>query len=415
MSCASFIDVATQYFSADPQRLYGPIAKALVTKVPYISVLKSGTFPASVSATLLSVAQGRPFMATSMANPVFANMLNLCGSCSLNVDANGSNQYSYVAQINQGTSDKICLNQGFSSFMGSLTAQLDAYQKGVVQLINSDTRWQIYSRCGIKAVVKAGQAPLSDLTGGEYQIDTPVPATQSTARLTFARLQAYNRYGRSTLGLEPFGEGQGAHSRLIASPDCLENLRTDLGAGAQTLSATLNPAYGNATLLGSLAAGGDKTAVDAIKSYMFEPLYRGIQFAEDPKPLRLNWNGAGYDPVNPDIAYSSTVGTVATVNPAWLAASHEVAFLFFDGSFERQVPAPWTGEGKARFARQMFGGEIQFMNHPDMTSNLFSDYGVMAYRIGRALRPLYPWAVFAIIYKRCQDASDTVTCTGVSG
>jgi hypothetical protein len=409
MACAPVpIDLATQLFSRDPQRLYGPIAKSLLTQVPYISVLKSGTFPASVAATLLSVAQGRPYLQTSLANPSFTSMLNLCGSCSLNVDQNGTNQYSYEAQINQGMSDKICLNQGFSAFLGSLTSQLEAYQAGVTELINADIRWQLFLKSGVKWVVRTGTSVTSQIAGGEYNIQEPVPAVQSNAELTFGSLQSANRYMRSALRAKPFGSGTGAHARLIGSPDLLDLLRNDLGGAA-------GPGGANIVPLGALAAGGNKMAMDGLSSYMFEPLYRGIQLAEDPIPLRLNWNGAGYDPVDPNVSYSAQVGTVSIVSDAWLNASHEVAFLFYDGSFERQVPAPWTGEGKIKFQRQLFGGEIQFMNHPDMTSNLFGDYGVMAYRVGRALRPIYPWFVLPIIYKRCKDTDSLVTCTGVSG
>jgi hypothetical protein len=409
MSCTPIpIDLATQLFSRDPQRLYGPIAKSLLTQVPYISALKSGTFPASVSATLLSVAQGRPYLQTSLANPSFTSMLNLCGSCSLNVDQNGTNQYSYEAQINQGMSDKICLNQGFSAFLGSLTAQLEAYQSGVTELINSDVRWTLFQRSGVKMVVQAGQSLTNQVYGGEYNIDEPVPAVNSDGELTFSLLQSLNRYMRSALRAKPFGAGANAHARLIGSPDLLDLLRDDLGGAA-------GPGGANIVPLGQLAAGGDKTAVDGLKSYMFEPLYRGIQLGEDPIPLRLNWNGSAYVPVDPNTSYSATVGTVSIVSDAWLNASHEVAFLMYDGSFERQVPAPWTGEGKIRFQRQLFGGEIQFMNHPDMTSNMFGDYGVMAYRIGRAYRPIYPWFVVPIIYKRCRQDNNVTTCTGVSG
>ena len=409
MSCTPIpIDIATQFFSKDPTRLYGPIAKALTTKVPYLSVLKSGTFPAAVSATLLSVAQGRPYLQTSLANPSFTSMVNLCGSCSLNVDSNGTNQYSYIAEINQGMSDKICFNQGFSAFMGSLTAQLEAYQSGITELTNADIRWQMYVRSGVKAIVQTATNPIAMIAGGEYQIDTAVPATQANAELNFSTLQAFNRYMRSALRAVPFGSGAGAHAKLIGSPDLLEYLRADLGAGAGTVT-------GNIVPLGQLAAGNNKMAQDAISSYAFEPLYRGIQFAEDPIPLRLNWNGAGYDPVDPNAAQAASVGTVSVVSSSWLNASHEVAFLFYDGSFERQVPAPWTGEGKVKFARQMFGGEIQFLNHPDMSTNLFSDYGVMAYRLGRAYRPLRPWFVLPIIYKRCKDVTGLATCTGVTG
>ena len=409
MACTPVpIDLATQLFSRDPQRLYGPIAKALLSQVPYISVLRSGTFPAQVASTLLSVAQGRPYMGSSLANPTFTSMLNLCGSCSLNVDKSGTNQYSYLAEINQGMSDKICLNQGFSAFVNSLTSQLEAYQTGVTELINSDIRWQLFLRSGVKAVVQSGQSIVNMITGGEYAIDTAVPAVQSDAALDQSTLQGFNRYMRSALRAKPFGSGAAAHSRLLASPDELDFLRANLGGAA-------GPGGANIVPLGQLAAGGDKTAVEALKSYMFEPLYRGVQYGEDQLPLRLNWTGAAYVPVDPNLSQAGTVGTVAVVNPAWLNASHEVAFLFFDGSFERQVPAPWTGEGKIKFQRQLFGGEIQFINHPDMETNMFGDYGVMAYRVGRALRPIYPWFVLPIIYKRCEDATTLATCTGVSG
>lgn len=407
MPCSPIpIDLASQFFSRDPQRLYGPIAKALSTGVPYIGALRSGTFPAAVAATLLSVAQGRPRMGTSLANPSFTSMINLCGSGSLVVDKNGTNQYSYIAEINQGMSDKICLNQGFSAFMGSLTAQLEAYQTGVTEVINADVRWELYQRSGVKAVVQTGVQPTAMIAGGEYQIDTPVPAIESNARLTQNLLQSFNRYMRSALRAKPFGAGAAAHSRFIGSPDILDLIRNDLGGVAS--NANIMP-------LGAVAAGGNKMAMDALTGYLFEQLFRGVQYGEDPIPLRLNWNGAGYDAVDPNADYSATVGTVAQVSSDWLEASHEVAFLFFDGSFERQVPAPWTGEGKIRFARQMFGGEIQFINHPDMVCNMFQDYGVMAYRIGRAFRPLYPWFVLPIIYKRCLDEANLSTCTGVSG
>ena len=410
MPCAPIpIDLATQLFSRDPQRLYGPIAKSLLTQVPYISALKSGTFPASVASTLISVAQGRPYLQTSLANPSFTSMLNLCGSCSLNVDDNGTNQYTYDASINQGMSDKICLNQGFSAFLGSLTAQLEAYQTGITELINADIRYQLFLRSGVKMAVRTGLSVTSQITGGEYNIDQAVPTVESNAELTFSTLQAVNRYMRSALRAKPFGSGANAHAKFIGSPDILDALRDDLGGAA-------GPGGANIVPLGQVAAGGSKMAQDALTGYMFEPLYRGIQMGEDPIPLRLNWNGSAYVPVDPNSAYgATTVGTVATVSTAWLNASHEVAFLMYEGSFERQVPAPFTGEGKIRFQRQLFGGEIQFMNHPDMTSNMFGDYGVMAYRIGRAYRPIYPWFVLPIIYKRCKNVNDLTTCTGVSG
>ena len=42
-------------------------------------------------------------------------------------------------------------------------------------------------------------------------------------------------------------------------------------------------------------------------------------------------------------------------------------------------------------------------------------FGVLAYRIGRAFRPIYTWFVMPIIYKRCDSDEGVVPCSSVSG
>lgn len=404
MACSDFIDLSTQLFSRDPSRLYGPIGKALTSKVPYLSVLKAGTFPAAVSATLVSVLQLRTLSGTSLAAPDFASMQNVCGSCDIPVDQSGTNQYPYIASIADGLSDKICMNQGFSAYMGSLTTQLDSLQKNSVQVFNADVRWQLFRQSGVKCVIQTGTSTAGMIVGGENQISVAVPGINSDSRLYFGRLQQLNQWMQENVFAEPFDDG---NAKFIGSIGILNLLRDDLGGAA-------GPGGANIVPLGQIAAGGNKMAIDALTAYAFQPTYRGIDFGLDPRPLRLNWNGAGYDPVNPDTAYSGTIGTGAVTSNDWIEASHEVGFLFYKDSFERQVPAAWTGEGKIRFARQMFGGEVQFFNHPDMKANLWGDWGVMAWRIGRAYKPLRPWFVLPIIYKRCIEDENEAHCTGVS-
>lgn len=407
-TCHNFITSANQVFSRNENLLYGPIAQSLTTSVPYISVLKSGTFPANVAATLLAVAQGRTKMGQSLAAPEFTNMLNLCGSAGLLVDQNGTNQWSYTIQIGEGRSEQICLNTAWSAFSDSLMSLVNAYQNGVTQLINADLRWQLFLRSGVKAVVQTGTPTASMIAGGENQIDTPVPAVESDAPLDMTTLLAFNRYMRSVLMAKPFGgTGAASHSRFIGGSDLLDDLRNDMG-GAIAGNALINP-------LGALAAGGDAVGREGLKSYLFEQLIRGVMFGEDQRELRLNWNGAGYDPVDPDIADAASAGTVAITSPAWLEASHRVSFLFFDSSFQRLTPEAWTGQGKVKFQQQMYGGQLRFISNPDMNCNLFGDWGVLAHRIGRGLKPLYPWFVLPIISKRCIESETVQACTGVSG
>jgi hypothetical protein len=405
-SCIDYAEYVQQVFSRNSNLLYGPIGQALRTKTPWLSVFKGGTFPAQVASTLLAVAQGRTKMAANMAAPTFNSMLGTCGAVT-SIDQNGTNQWSYSAEIGSGTSEQICMNVAFSAFKESLISEVSAYQEGVTQLIAADTRWQTFLRSGVKAVVQSATTADGMIVGGENQIDVPVPAIESDGRLDISTLQAFNRIMRTNYRATPFGSGGGMHARLLASPETLTDLLTDLGGGA--------PANANIMPFGALAAGGDNMAVNALKSYLFEPLYRGIQYGEDTIDLRLNWNGSGYDPVDPDTADSATAGTVAVTNPAWIEASHTVSFLIFEGAFIRQVPEQWTGEGKVRFDRQMYGGEIQFINNKDMTCNPFGDWGVLAYRVGRALKPVRPWFVLPIISKRCFPEPSVETCTGVSG
>lgn len=406
-SCNQYVDYANAVFSRNSNLLYGPIAQSLRTKVPYISVLKSGTFPAQVSSTLQAVMQGRTLMGNSLANPSFQNMIDICGSGGLYNDDNGTNQWSYQAAISSGKSDKLCLNSSFSAFKESLISLVNAYQEGVTQLINADIRWQLFVNSGVKAVVQTGIQPSAMISGGENQYQVAVPAVESDAELNVQTLQAFNRYMRSVLRAMPFGSGAGQYARLIAGPDLLDRLRDSLGGAA----------YGTALIqpLGSLAAGGNRMATEGLTSYLFEQLFRGIEYGEDQIPLRLNWDGAAYVPVNPDTSSAATAGTNAVTSPDWLEASHEVAFLFYEGSFQRLTPEAWTGEGKVRYDRQLFGGDLQFINNKDMDCNMFGDWGVLAHRIGRAYKPLKPWFVLPIIFKRCLETNNLTTCTGVSG
>ncbi len=404
--CVQLAEYVQQTFSRNSNLLYGPIGQALRTKTPWLSVFKPGTFPAQVASTLLAVQQGRTKMGQNMAAPTFNSMLGQCGA-NMTIDRNGTNQWPYEVEITTGTSQQICMNTAFSAFKESLISEINAYQEGVTQLIAADTRWQTFLRSGVKAVVQSGVSSEAMIAGGENQIDTPVPAVESDGGLNVTTLQAFNRIMRTNFRATPFGSGAGMHARLLASPETLDGLRDSLGGAA----------YGSANImpLGALAAGGDRTGIDGLKGYLFEQLFRGIQYGEDTIDLRMNWNGSGYDPVDPDVAAAATAGTVAETSAAWLEASHTVSFLIYEGAFQRLVPESWTGEGKARFDRQLFGGEIQFLNNKDMTCNPFGDWGVLAYRVGRALKPLKPWFVLPIISKRCLPSNPIVECSGVSG
>jgi hypothetical protein len=410
----AYVDLptATQIFAADPTRIIAPIGAALAANVPYLSVLPQKTFEAQVSPIHVSVVQGRTVPGTSMTFPTFNTMgsVTAIGPNAGN-SKSGTSSYQYQAKIYQDFSDVIALNVAYNAFKESLTSQLQAVQQYSTELINADTRAEIFTRSGVKAVVQSSASFYSTISGGQQQIDTPLPNTYSDTRLSFQLLHHYARYLTQDLLAWKFGEGENAHVRFIGSADILEALRQDLGGAAGPGGYVQYP-------IGPLAANsiaGDKEAMKGMTGYLFKPMFRGIDFGEDQRPLRYNWTGSTYVAVEPYVQVAGTTGNIEVVNPGWLVASHEVGFLFARNSFERQVPAKWVGEGRVKWAQQMFGGEVIFGAYPDMVQNFFRNYGVLAFQIGRAFRPIYPWFVLPIVYKRCSVDDAPASCSGVSG
>ncbi len=408
----AFVDLPTavQIFQTDPTRIIAPIGASIAANVPYMSVLPQKTFEAQVSPIHVSVVQGRTVPGTSMTFPNFAvqGTVTSIGTNAGN-SKSGTLAFQYQNKIYQDFSDVIALNVAYNAFKESLTSQLQAVQQYSTELINADVRGEIFTRSGVKAIVQSTAAFYSTISGGMNQIDTALPNTYSDARLTFELLQHYARYLTQDLLAWRFGNGDEAHLRFIGSADILESLRNDLGAGV--------PGGFIGQPIGPLSAGaiaGDAEAKKGLRGYIFKPLYRGIDFGEDQRPLRYNWNGTTYVAVEPYVSVAGSTGNVEVVNPGWLQASHEVAFLFGRNSFERQVPAKWVGEGRIKWAQQMFGGEVIFGAYPDMVQNFFKNYGVLAFQIGRAYRPIYPWFVLPILFKRCVENDGVAPCTGLS-
>ena len=75
-----------------------------------------------------------------------------------------------------------------------------------------------------------------------------------------------------------------------------------------------------------------------------------------------------------------------------------------DGSFERQVPERYVGEGSFKFAPQLAMGELEWSYNKDNDCNQFGDFGQHIYQITRAYKPLRPQFVCSVLYKR--DVTD---------
>jgi hypothetical protein len=76
--------------------------------------------------------------------------------------------------------------------------------------------------------------------------------------------------------------------------------------------------------------------------------------------------------------------------------------LTAEGTFERQTPEQYTGEGTFKFAPQLHGGELEWHYVKDNDINEWGDFGRHHYQIERAYTPLRPQHIVPVIYKRPQ-------------
>jgi hypothetical protein len=285
-----------------------------------------------------------------------------------------------------------------ASFKSSYLTAEDALRKLITQYLNADIQYQLVTQSASKFQCKAGTAFNSLFLGGtEADINKSWDASIVVdSPLSFKALHAIARYLKEALFGEMFpadGKAQ-AHFRFIGSSDIVEAFRNEVGVQ---------------NVLLALTQGGYKLGEEAVSAYSFEtsPAYRGLAFGVTHRPLRFNAYGSGGAANTPTWLNPVTVVTDGTTNTAyakpnttWLGATYEVGVLVAEGSFERQVPEKYAGEGSFKFAPQLHMGELEWHYIKDNDCNAWGDYGFHKYQIVRAYKPLRPQHIIPIMYKR---------------
>lgn len=378
----------------DTNRLVGSVAKTLAANSPFIGLLRGGTFASGISDTVRSSIQLQAAPGDSLAIPTFVASTSLCGT-SGSQELTGAINLSYQLEGKRGKGPRVCVKQGYAAFKTSYTSAEDSLSKLITQYINADIRAQLYLRSGSKFTAAAGNN-FEDIFVGGSEADTGVlfaTGIAPTGPMSFKALHAVTRYVKEALFGEFFpadGKGQ-AHAKFIAGSDQIELFRAEV-----------NPS------LTALTTGQYKLGEEGLVGYSFEtsPSYRGLAFAVDQRPIRAaGFLGNGtLDVINPVtvVTDGATNTAYAIANTTWLNAPWEVGFLVFEGSFERQVPEKYVGEGTFKFAPQLHMGELNWHYKEDNDCNLYGDYGFHKYQIERAYRPLRPQFVIPVLYKRCR-------------
>jgi hypothetical protein len=386
---------AVQNFAAkDTNRIVGQIAKVLARKSPYMNVLKGGTIP-NVSEVVRSVVQERAVMAASLAEPVFTNDVELCGT-GADADEVGSTEYQYQLQSLRGRGPRVCIKTSRASFKGAYLQAQMALEKGVLQVMNSDIRATLLNRSGVKFVAKNGVSFDNLVTGEAQAIDTAFYPSLPDSPMNFKTLYKLGSLLREDLLVDPFGTASGDFFMVIASIDQLENFRNDADVKED---------------LKALTTGSFKVGEQAITGYQFQG-YRGFALGVDSQPLRYNVLDGNGKPVliEPEIGVAVSNGKGSRRNPAWVSALYEIGFVVGGDGFARLTPEKYSGEGTFKFAPQLAMGELEWVAQRDNDCNLFLDYGQHIYQISRAYQPLRPHAIVPFAYKRCPFDTGLEAC-----
>jgi hypothetical protein len=401
MSDCISLAAVQNFASKDVNRIIGQIGRVLARKSPYINSIDGGTLP-NVSDVVRSVVQEMAVPAASLASPSFANDTTLCG-VGATPDQVGSTEYQFQLQTLRGAGPRVCVKTSRTAFKGSYLQAQISLEKTILQLINADIRYQYLIQSGIKYVSNSTRTFTQNLTGDMQAINTKfATGILPDSPMNFKTLYRIGTFLREEMLAEPFGSKDGEFFQVMASADQIEAFRNDADVKEDLVA---------------LTTGSFKLGEDSIKGYQFFG-YRGFAFGIDQQPLRAS----GYDGsgdlvlINPITSTAVTNGFAQRRNPAWVAAQYEVMFVIAGEAFKRLVPETYTGEGTFRFAPQLAMGELEWTYFRDNDCNLYGDFGQHIYQISRAIQPIRPQNVCAILYKRCPYDGMPLPCsTSVGG
>lgn len=383
------------FASKDVNRIIGQIGRVLARKSPYINSIDGGTLP-NVSDVVRSVVEEMAVPAASLAAPTFVNDTALCG-VGATPDQVGSTEYQFQLQTLRGAGPRVCVKQARTAFKGSYLQAQVSLEKTILQIINADIRYQYLIQSGIKYVVNSTQSFSQNLTGDMQQINTQFAAILPDAPMNFKTLYRIGTFMREEMLAEPFATREGEFFQVLASSDQIENFRNDADVKEDLIG---------------LTTGSFKLGEESISGYQFMG-YRGFAFGIDQQPLRATgFDGSGnLVLVNPIVSTAVTNGFAQRRNPAWVSAPYEVMFVIAGDAFKRLVPEQYVGEGTFKFAPQLAMGELEWTYFRDNDCNLYGDYGQHIYQISRAIQPIRPQNVCAIVYKRCPFDGNPLPCS----
>lgn len=389
------IGQANDFLSQDTNRISGNIAKSLAINSPWLNVIETGTFRAGISCTQRSVVAEAIAPTLSQCNPTWATF-----QCDLppQTVCFGSTEYQYSPEQYFEKSCPLCLETSFCAFRNAINRVEQSYKDHLTTLWNSWIRSKLINLSATKVVADSTATSFDQIVSRGFA--TPfAPGRTPNSPLTFKFLKFIANYlTHSLLAGSEFHWGSGMDScfKLITDQQTIDNFRND-----ESIRQDLR-----------FIASGCCPEKRSLLEYSWMGPYQGICMGVDQSIIRVS----GVRPdgtwccVEPFLSEAATLGTKRVINPAWLAAPYQISVLFAKGSFVREIPEEYLGEGMTKFMRQNWGGKITWHNVLDNCNNITGNKGFHYWQLAAAFRPERPEFVIPILHTRCADDMGLQSC-----
>lgn len=391
------IGEASDFLAQDSNRISGRIARSLAINSPWINVLETGTFQAGISCTQRSVVQEAVAPALSQCAPVWGSF-----QCNLppQTVCYGSTEYQYAPEQYFEKSCPLCLQTSFCAFRNQIKMIEMSYTDHIATLWNSWIRAKILALSATKVTADSTATSFGQIVARGFATNFPAGRTPDSP-LTFRFLKFVMNYLTHSLLAGPefkWNNGALGGFRLITDQQTIDNFRDDSNVRLD---------------LRAIAAGCCDKGVNMLGSYSWLGPWQGVEFGVDQSIIRVS--GVRADGtvccVEPFAEAPATNGTKRVINEAWVNAPYQISFLMAKGSFVREIPEEFLGEGLTKFERQNWGGKITWHNVLDNCQNITGNTGFHYWQLAAAFRPERPEFAIPILHTRCVDDMGLVACT----
>ena len=382
-----------QYFISDASRIEGKIDKIMRVEGRISALLKKDVLPDgmgfnfSTVITKRSTGTGGGWVAVSTPNGTGNNCVP-----TPTVVSPARTQISYSAVQTVQFSEDICFRDLAAAYdaKDQLATDRDNFIANVCDLWDIQDKIQFTYWAGHKIVFNAS---LTETTNG-----TTMPATAATSTINQGLIDTlYNRATQDGAGRESaYAKRQGAP---ILPLICSQEAHRTIIKGDDSVRNDFR-----------WADSGKSDGAVLLQSWGIDREYGGFHHIIDQRMPRWDFvNGAWVSrPFYTNTA--TTIGNAADVNPDYLAALYEDAYIFSPDVMTRQVPKPATSFGSGSSAKAIsFNGEVVWLNIPHKTDNPFSDIGFFAARLYAAYKPRKVQYGYVVRFLRCPNVSRT-TC-----